>query len=348
MRRWAIPLLLAALFAVAGCDSREPVSVSRESLGTVVSVTAYGEDEAAVREAIDAAYAEMAEVEAAVDAYDSDSAISRFNANPYEPQTLPAEAREVLDAVVELEASAEFSPALLSVMRLYRFGEGGRVPDSDDLALALLAAGRFGCTGDGRASFARLSTPDERLEPGGELAPGIDLGGAAKGLALDRAREVLRESGSVTAAIITSGSSTVTLGTKPDGSPWFIGVEDPREPSVVIATFSFEADGALSTSGDYQQYFESEGVRYHHILDPATGLPARTFRSLTVAGSSLSGLHSDILSTALFIKGREGAESYAAEREIALFAVDAEGQTLIVPAPAESGVDVAAEATPQK
>lgn len=348
MRRWAIPLLLVALFALPGCGSREPVSVSREALGTVVSITAYGEDEAAVTEAIDDAYAEMAEVETAVDAYDPDSAISRFNANPYEPQSLPPEARQVLDAVVDLDVSAEFSPSLLSVVRLYRFGEGGREPDANDLALALLAAGRFGCTGDGRASFARLSTPDPRLEPGGELAPGIDLGGAAKGLALDRAREMLRESGSVTAAIITSGSSTVTLGTKPGGEPWLIGVEDPRDPSAVVATFSFAADGALSTSGDYQQYFESAGVRYHHVLDPATGLPARTFRSLTVAGSTLSGLQSDILSTALFITGREAAELYATEREIGLFAVDAEGQTLVVPAPDDAGLRVTEEATPQE
>lgn len=346
MPRRILLLLSISLLVLTGCSGGEPVSVSREVLGTVVSITAYGDDEADVRDAIDAAYQEMVAVEDAVDSYDRGSAVSRFNADPYTPQELPAEARAVLDAVVELEVSAEFSPALLSVMRLYRFDEGGRVPDTDDLALALLAASRFGCTGDGRASFVRLSTPDGRLEPGGELAPGIDLGGAAKGLALDRAREVLRESDAVTAAIISSGSSTVTFGTKPDGSAWRIGVEDPRDNTAVIATFAFEADGALSTSGDYQQYFETDGVRYHHILDPATGLPARTFRSLTVAGSSLSGLHSDILSTALFVKGPDSAERYAEDREVALVAVDAEGRTRIVPAPAGSGLSVAETATP--
>ena len=113
--------------------------------------------------------------------------------------------------------------------------------------------------------------------------------------------------------------------------------------SRVVAVFQFTGDGALSTSGDYQRFYESGGVRYHHILDPATGLPARGVRSLTVAGASLSGLQSDILSTALFVRGAEGATDYSQERGIALLVVDDEGRTLVVPAPEDSGVGVAAE-----
>ncbi len=177
--------------------------------------------------------------------------------------------------------------------------------------------------------------------------PGLDFGGAAKGLALDRAREALRASDAVSAAIITSGSSTVTLGTKPDGSVWRIGIEDPRDTGTVVATFSFDGDGALSTSGDYQRYFEVDGVRYHHILDPATGLPARGLRSLTVAGAGLSGLDSDILSTALFVRGGEAAAAYAEEHGVGLYTVNDEGRTRVVPAPSRSGLSIAEVATPQ-
>lgn len=339
-------LILIALVTVPGCSATRPVAVSREALGTVVSVTAYGPDTAAVRDAIDRAYDAMAEVEAQLDSHDPASAISAFNADPYEPTVPPDDVLTVLDEIAEAGVADEFSPALLAVTGLYGFEEGGRVPDAGSLATALAASRGFGCTGDGMMAFARLSDPDARLEPGGPLAPGLDLGGAAKGLALDRAREALKASGAVTAALISTTSSTVMLGAKPDGSPWRVGVEDPRDLDSVVAVFTFSGDGALSTSGDYQRFFEADGKRYHHILDPATGLPARGVRSLTVAGSSLSGLRADILSTALFVKGAEGAVEYAEQHGIALYAVDAEGRAHLVPAPGGSGLSVAEQATP--
>lgn len=345
MPRLLVPLLLLALLALPGCGRNQPVEVSREALGTVVTVTAYGEDEEAVQAAVEGAFATMAAVQQQVDAYNAASALSQFNANPYQPAPLPADANQMLDAIGALGVSAEFSPSLLGVARLYAFGQDGRVPTAEDLALALAAAKAFTRTGDGGGVFARVD-PSVRLEPGGELAPGLDLGGAAKGLALDAARESLRASGVVTGAIISSGSSTVTLGAKPDGTVWRIGIEDPRDTERVVATFSFEGDGALSTSGDYQQYFETDGRRYHHILHPATGRPAEGVRSLTVAGTTLSGLHSDILSTALFVRGTDEARSYAEDIGLALFVVDAEGRTLTVPAPAKSGLSVAEKAKP--
>lgn len=340
-----IPLMAASLLTLPGCATDEPVVVSREALGTVVSITAYGEDETAVRAAIDDAFAVMAEIEAPLDAYDPASDISAFNAQPYTAQPLPPWSASILDAIEDLEVGDAFSPTLLAVSRLYDFEGARTVPDEADLELALAAADGFTRTSAETAVFSRLKDPDPRLQPGEPLAPGLDLGGAAKGLALDAARASLRESGSVTAALISSGSSTVTLGTKPDGSVWRIGVEDPRDTTRVVATFAFEADGALSTSGDYQRYFEVDGIRYHHILDPATGLPARGVRSLTVAGTSLTGLRSDILSTALFVRGAERASDYASEHGIALYCVDAEGRTLVVPAPDGSGLTVAEEAT---
>lgn len=346
MRRLLAALALLAIAFLSGCSDK-PVEVSREALGTVVSVTAYGEDEDAVTAAVEQAYAAMAAVEAQLDVYDQASALTQLNANPYQAAALPPDAIAILDQVNALGVSAEFSPTLLGVTRLYDFGGDGTVPNPDDLGLALQASKQFVRTPEGAGSFSRLAEPDARLDAGGVLAPGLDLGGAAKGLALDRARETLRASGAVTAAIISSGSSTVTLGSKPDGKAWRIGVEDPRDPDRIVATFAFEGDGALSTSGDYQQYFERDGRRYHHILHPATGRPAEGVRSLTVAGSSLSGLDSDILSTALFVRGGEEAESYASDHGLALFVVDAEGRALLVPAPADSGLSVDEKSSPR-
>jgi len=344
----AMVLMLAiALVPSTGCGSKEPVVVSREALGTAVIVTAYGEDEAAVRQAIEGAFGAMAAVEAVTDVHDPASVLSQFNVKPYTPAALPPDVIAMLDAVTTLGVSAEFSPTLLGVSRLYHFETGGTVPDPKDLSLALGASRTFVRSPEGTGEFMRGDNPDPRLDAGGELAPGLDFGGAAKGLALDRAREVLKASGSVTAALISSGSSTVTFGTKPDGGAWRIGIEDPRDPEEVVATFTFEGDGALSTSGDYQQFFEVSGRRYHHILHPATGFPAAGMRSLTVAGTSLSGLDSDVLSTALFVLGADEAESYASDHGIALYAVNAEGRTRVVPAPENSGLTVAEEATPK-
>lgn len=342
-----IPLVVASLLALPGCTTDEPVVVSREALGTAVSITAYGEDETAVRAAIDDAFAVMTEIAAPLDAYDPASETSDFNADPYTEQPLPPWSAEVLDALDELEVDDAFSPTLLAVSRLYDFEGARTVPDDKDLAIAVEAASRFVRSGPENGAFVRLDLLDDRLEPdfpdGPSLAPGLDFGGAAKGLALDMGRESLRANSAVTAALISSGSSTVTLGTKPDGSVWRIGVEDPRDTTRVVATFAFEADGALSTSGDYQRYFEAGGVRYHHILDPATGAPACGVRSLTVAGSTLSGLHSDILSTALFVRGAGPAADYASANGIALYLIDAEGRSTLVPAPEDSGLSAAEE-----
>ena len=323
-------ILLVAL--LTGCArTPRPVLDSREALGTFVDVTAYGEDEKAVRAAVGDAYAAMTEVEGALDAHDPASPIATLNADPYAGHPLPPEATRVLNTVDELAVTESFSPTLWSVVGLYDFEGEQTVPTAGDLELALAAANGF-LRRDDTGSFARVKTPDSRLEPGRELAPGLDFGGAAKGLALDYGREILGTTSAIDAALITAGSTTVTLGNKPDGEPWRIGIEDPRDTETVIATVETTGAIAVSTSGDYQRFFEVDGERYHHILDPADGQPARGLRSLTVVGTH-SGLESDILSTALFVMGPEKAIAYAEEHGLGLYLVDDEGRTHIVSGP---------------
>ncbi len=308
-RSATIAFLVAATTCVAllaGCasaETAEPLHMSREALGTVVAITAYpAADDSRAAEAIDAAYEAMAAVEAELDAHAADSAIARVNAAP-EPalEPLPPYAEDVLDAICVLEVREWFSPQLWAATELWAFEAGGHVPTTAELEAAL---------GDGR----------------------YDFGGAAKGLALDEAAEALRAAAGVDAALIASGSTTLAYGTKPHSEPWRIGVEDPRDPSALIATIEAAGDITVSTSGDYQRAFERNGVLYHHILDPATGRPALGFRSLTVVGD-ISGLDSDILSTALFVAGPARAMSFAEEHGLGLVVVDAGGRTHIVPGP---------------
>lgn len=308
-------VLCAVLIGVLpGCSgtAHDPVRASREALGTVVSVTAYGgtRDPADTREAVDAAFSAMDAVESDLDAHDPASAIYSINSKP-DPgaEALPPRAETVLDAICVLEARTWFSPQLLGAAEAWAFEDGGRVPSAGELATAL-ADGRY------------------------------DFGGAAKGLAIDEAAVALRASAAVDAALITSGSTTLVFGEKPDGEPWKIGVEDPRDPDSVIATIETRGEVTVSTSGDYQRAFDLGGVRYHHILHPGTGRPAAGFRSLTVVGE-ISGLHSDILSTALFVAGPASAMDYAERHRLGLVLVDAGGRTHIVPGPEDRVWEIA-------
>jgi len=131
-----------------------------------------------------------------------------------------------------------------------------------------------------------------RLQPG----MGLDWGGIAKGLAVDRAAKALQAHG-LPSGFINAGGNLFCWGKNPDGGSWKIGVRHPRQEGF-LGVLSISDVGA-ATSGDYQRYFESEGVRYHHIFNPKTGYPARGKRSVTVIGPE--AVVCDALSTALFV-----------------------------------------------
>ncbi len=322
--------LLAVLASLCGCSSTtEPTVSSRATLGTAVTISAYTD----TGDAIDAAFLAMDSVSSELDAYSSGTAVAVFNRDPYTAQELSERAVSVLAAICRLGVEESFSPALLGVSALYGFESSETVPSDVALAAGVRVAHSLAVEDDRAVFTAEAGT--------GEPLPGLDFGGAAKGLGLDEAAAQLQIAG-VGGAIVSAGSTTVAIGEKPDEEPWRIGIEDPRDEQQVVAVVESTGACAVSTSGDYQRYFESGGVRYHHILDPATGMPARGLRSLTVFGplDALSGLDADILSTALFVMGAEKAESYALAHGLGLYMVDDDGRALVVPAPEDCGVDL--------
>lgn len=176
-------------------------------------------------------------------------------------------------------------------------------PEAEQLAEALESCGSD-----------KLSIEENRLR----LREGmrLDLGAVGKGIALDHIASYLQEKEYITGAIISLGGSVVTYGRKPDGSSWNVGITDPADTSSSVGILVLEGQWFVSTSGDYERYVELNGIRYHHIIDPATGYPADS----GVAGVTIlarDGFLSDALSTACFIlgeeKGMELAESYGAE-----------------------------------
>jgi thiamine biosynthesis lipoprotein len=346
-----VAVAIVALACVPGCaPGDEPVIEGREALGTVVTITAYGQDGVAVQAAVEEAYSEMESVEAALDVYDLDSepasgAAAALNASPHEWTRMPVEAADVLAAVRSLGVAEEFSVALYGVQSLYGFEEGGRVPDQRMLMAAVGASSAFETREVAGALEARFTPIDGTQRGADTTGPavfdtsqtvvGVDFGGAAKGLGLDRAAAILRASPAVEAAIISASSTTIAFGEKPDAIPWRIGIEDPRDPEQTTSVIEATGDIVVSTSGDYQRFFEAVGQRYHHILSPETGLPARGTQSLTVVGAD-GGLESDILSTALFVMGPARAATYAERQGLGLYVIDDEGQALVTPGPDDS------------
>lgn len=344
-----IALLAIALSAPAGCRSASATVVeARPELGTVVEISAWGDDRTAVREAVEKAFGRIEGVERQLDSYDPDSEISFVNADPYTPAELPEAAKAILDRIAELGVDEQFDVRLGGVMALWSFGESETLPAPDDLEQALSARLTREYPGGSVAFVAPPQAPLEPIAGRAATSPAWDFGGAAKGYALDQAAEVLAGDPAVAAALVSAGSTTIAIGEKPDGSPWRVGIEDPRDLGRIVATMQRDTGPlAVSTSGDYQQSFESGGTLYHHILDPATGMPARGLRSLTVSGSALSALDTDILSTALFVMGAEDAMAYAMQRDLSVYAVTSDGQVLSA-SPGDRGVLIEQVESPRK
>ena len=219
--------------------------------------------------------------------------------------------REILERIWQISADSggALDVTLGRLSRLWNMdglaaeGEGISIPSTDQIRSALEERGyeRVRFAGDGMILPAGMQ---------------LDLGAVGKGIACDRVSTYLHSQPQITGAVVTVGGSVVTYGEKPDGSPWKVAVIHPREEGNYLGVLSLTGEQYVSTSGDYERYVMVDGVRYHHILDPATGYPARSgLCSVTILCDS--GMLADALSTACFVLGPERgmalAENYGAE-----------------------------------
>jgi thiamine biosynthesis lipoprotein len=180
-----------------------------------------------------------------------------------------------------------------------------RTPTDAELALARGRVGYKNIVIDKKASTLYLSKPGMIM----------DLGGVAKGYAADRAAEALGKQGIQNGIVAIAGDIRV-MGKRPDGSPWRIGVQHPRDADKTLAVLEL-SDKSISTSGDYERFRIVNKKRYHHIIDPRTGGPSTGMISATVVGDS--GALIDPLATALFIVGPE--QGAALVRQLGLQAI---------------------------
>ncbi|MGB5473583.1 MAG: FAD:protein FMN transferase [Gammaproteobacteria bacterium] len=259
-------------------------------MGTAVNVELWHDDEHQGRSLIDAAMDEMRRIDQLMSSYKAESELSRVNA---ESATQAVIVSTELFALIEQAlrysdiTDGAFDITYASAGQYYDY-RTGRKPDDQQLAAALPAISYRHVILDKTHSSVRFTQPGVR----------IDLGGIAKGYAVDRCIAMLQAAG-ISNALVTAGGDTRVIGRRWK-HPWMIGVRDPRKHDGIITRIPLE-DAAISTSGDYERFFDQDGIRYHHILNPGTGDSPREVHSTTIIGTNAT--HTDALSTSVFVLG---------------------------------------------
>jgi thiamine biosynthesis lipoprotein len=287
-------------------------------MGTLVEISAIGRDEDKADEAIGDAFAEMERIEKLMSRRIPGSDVSRINGwTGVKPVKVSTEVLEVIQRAGEISKASGgyFDISIGVLLDLWGFEDnGGHLPGKDEVERALRSVG-YG------AVVVDEDVATVQFERKGMC---IDLGGIAKGYAVDRAYEVLRARGYGN-MIVNAGGDMRVGGRKPNG-PWAIGIQNPRDRSRILATFDAEGT-SVATSGDYERYFEVDGIRYHHLLNPFTGFPARQCRSVTILAKD--ALSADALATAVFVMGpRKGLRLIEALEGIEGLIVSAEGDII--------------------
>jgi FAD:protein FMN transferase len=290
---------LAAALVMLGVRPAQAAWVSRAVdgiMGTHIYVELWAEDDDRARgeQAIDAVMDEMRHIDETMSVYKPTSEVSRVNAlAAQQPVKISPELFGLLRTAIEYSRITEgaFDITYASVGYMYDFRARTR-PSEQQIQAALPAINYRHLLLDAASSTVRFSQPGVR----------IDLGGIAKGFAVDRGIEILQARG-FTHALVNAGGDSRVIGDR-FGKPWVIGIRHPDHPGQVVTRLPL-TDAAFSTSGDYERYFDEDGVRYHHIIDPHTGHSASKVRSATVIAATAT--RTDGLSKTAFVLGPEAA-----------------------------------------
>ena len=314
MKKHFISAMLSALLFLTGCSaesSPEPVQGTFFAMDTVMDFTIYGESGL-----IDQSESLIASLESLVSVTDTGSELYAINQTG--SGTLTGKASSLMEQALEIcrRTDGALDLSIYPIVRAWGFTTGSyQVPDEAEIQALLPLV-------DYRKIQYDAATGTVTLPEGME----IDLGSVAKGYAGQLAAQMLREHG-VQSALLNLGGNVQTVGTKPDGSPWQIGIKDPQGEDAMMV-LSVE-DQAVVTSGGYERYFEQDGQTYWHIMDPSTGHPADSgLISVTIVGDE--GVVCDGLSTALFVMGLEkAADLWAQSGDFEAVFVTASGEVYI-------------------
>ena len=311
-------LLCAAFGGCAGVSSsKESTVVTRNQMqmGTLVKITAVARDESGAQAAATAGFAEIHRLEELLSTWIPTSELSHVNALAgVMPVPVSHETMTVVQGAIQVAELTDggFNIAIGPAVDVWNVIEGRRVPTESELdALRHMV--------DLHAIHVDAQTQTIFLEKAGMR---IDVGGIGKGYAADQAVAVMKKAGALAGIVALSGDIK-TFGQLPGGRKFPVGIQHPRREGQVLAFIDLE-DEAISTAGDYERFFERDGVRYHHILDPHTLQPARRCQSVTVIARE--GIWADGLDTGIFVMGAElGMQLVEALPGVEAIIVDHEG-----------------------
>jgi FAD:protein FMN transferase len=294
-----------SIFLFIGCNSGKE-KIYKESkivMGTVVEITVAHESETEARRSIEEAMMAMQRADDLLSHYNPDSLVSEINRRGASSKVpVGKELFDLLRDSVSISRSSNgaFDVTIRPVSNLWGFDKGGVVPDDYNIRDKLKLVG-----------YKEIDLDESTLSVGlGIKGMSIDLGAIAKGWAVDQAIEKIMSHG-IRNAIVDAGGDLRLIGGRPGKDSWRIGVQHPREQGTLLATFGLR-DTAIVTSGDYERFFVVDGVRYHHILDPATGQPARGCQSVTVLAATAA--EADACATAAFVLGPEKGLTFLRSR----------------------------------
>jgi len=284
--------LFLVLLGIVTPVSSDWLHKDADIMGTRITVELFHPDTAIAQQGIDAVLKEMRHIDSSMSPFIETSELARLNAQAAQK---PFRTGDELFGLIrrsqyfsELTDGA-FDITFASVGYLYDYRNAVK-PDESTRRKAAALINYHNLTLDEAANTVAFSKPGVR----------IDLGGIAKGYAVDRSILLLQELG-IEHALVTAGGDSRTIGDR-WGRPWTIGIRDPRDADKMVAVIPLQ-DVAISTSGDYQRYFEKDGVRYHHIINPQSGDSARELQSVTIIGPDATT--TDALSTSVFVLGLE-------------------------------------------
>lgn len=281
---FALCLSIFIILSLSSCTKDKVAKEERLLLGTKCSIIAYGGNP---KKAIDAAFSEIERMDTLFSDWREDSILSRLNREGYLKET--KETKEVIALIKRAVFFSEisggcFDPTVGPLMKLWGFrGVEGRIPSSKEIKNTLSYIG-----------YKNIVVEKDGIRL---LRGKLDLGGIAKGYAVDRATYILKKH-RIKKALIDAGGNIYGF-----GKTWNIGIQDPRNKANLIGYLKIK-DKGVASSGDYERFYIIDGKRYSHIMDPRTGYPKQGVMATTIIANDATT--ADGLSTVLFVMGKDG------------------------------------------
>lgn len=300
-RLFSLLLVFLLLFSLLSCQKKDDGQRSQTFfvMDTFLTVTLYDErnDDTEIFQAVNQIARELEEKASRTL---ETSEVSAFNRAEKSYTFSPDMADMIQKALAMSEATeGAYDITVAPLVDLWNVKEGGPVPSEKALSEALSLV-----------SYRNLTLVDCTLTKTNPKVA-IDLGSVTKGYAVDKIVSYLTEKNCI--ALVNFGGNVAVVGNRAEQEVWRVSVRSPFDAQKTIGKFNITS-GAVAVSGDYERYFEKDGVRYHHILSPFNGYPSRNMRSVAVYAAS--ALDADMLSTALFVMGEDRAKDFKSESDL--------------------------------